>query len=121
MQDLLQSLDPFVALDVDASRSIIRPQALASLHWAHRVGAHVVLILAALLAAALVRERLTHLANALALLVGIQLVLGASAVLVGLPLTVVLAHNLVAAALLSVLVVINYRIRHRLPPLRDAD
>lgn len=121
LQDLVQTLDPFVALDVDVSRSIVRPQALASLHWAHRVGAHVVLILAAVLVVALARERLARLAGTLAMLVGVQLALGASAVLAGLPLTVVMAHNLVAAALVSVLVVINYRIRHRVPSLLGTD
>ena len=74
----MQTLDPFVALDVDASRSIVRPQALASLHWAHRVGAHVVLILAAVLVVALARERLARLAGTLAMLVGVQLALGAA-------------------------------------------
>jgi cytochrome c oxidase assembly protein subunit 15 len=121
LQDLLQAFDPFVALDVDASRSIVRPQALASLHWAHRWNAHVVLIVAALLAVALARQRFTRLANTLATLVVIQLALGASAVLAGLPLPVVLAHNLVAAALVSVLVVINYRIRNPVPSLRGTD
>lgn len=121
LQDLVQSLDPFIAPDVDASRSIVRPQALASLHWAHRVGAHIVLIVAALLAVALARERLTRLAAALATLVVVQLALGASAVLAGLPLAVVLAHNLVAAALVSVLVVINYRIRNPAPSLHRSD
>ena len=50
-------------------------------------------------------------AVALAALVVIQLGLGATAVLASLPLPVVLAHNLGAAALLAAVVVITYRIR----------
>jgi cytochrome c oxidase assembly protein subunit 15 len=71
------------------------------------VGAHVVLALGALLAVALVRAGRRRAGIALALLVAVQLALGASAVLAGLPLSVVLGHNLVAALLLAALVAIN--------------
>jgi cytochrome c oxidase assembly protein subunit 15 len=59
----------------------------------------------------LARARLTREAVALAVLVVVQLALGAAIVLAKLPLPVVLAHNLVAATLLAALVVVNYRIR----------
>jgi cytochrome c oxidase assembly protein subunit 15 len=108
---LLQSLDPFATLDVDSSRSIVRPPALAALHWTHRVGAHVVLVLIAILSVALARAGRRSAALALALLVVVELALGASSVLAELPLGVVLAHNLVAALLLTALVTINYRLR----------
>ena len=108
---LLEALDPFTVLTVDASAMIVRPAALASLHWAHRVGAHVVLVLAAVLAILLVRDRvLKPWGVALAGLVVVQLALGATSVLTSLPLALVLAHNLVAALLLGALTTINRRL-----------
>ncbi|MGE5105046.1 MAG: COX15/CtaA family protein, partial [Betaproteobacteria bacterium] len=84
---------------------------LASLQFAHRIGAHVVLVLAAALVVALARARRRREAAVLGLLVGAQLALGATSVLAGLPLPVVLAHNLVAALLLATLVTTTYRVR----------
>jgi cytochrome c oxidase assembly protein subunit 15 len=108
---LLPTLDPFAALDVDATRTIVRPAALATLHAAHRVGAHVVLALVAILAVMLFRSRQRRAALVLAALVAGTLALGAGAVLASLPLRGVLAHNLAAAVLLAALVVVSYRIR----------
>jgi heme a synthase len=107
---LLATLNPFTALDVDASGSIVRPVALASLHWAHRIGAHAVLVLAAILAVALVRNGMRD-GYIVALLVVAAVALGASSVLTGVPLPLVLAHNVAAALLLAALVTINHRIR----------
>jgi cytochrome c oxidase assembly protein subunit 15 len=103
------TLDPLATLDVDAARTILRPPALAALHWAHRVGAHVVLLLAAMLVVALARNERGRTAFVLALVVILQLALGAAAVLGELPLAVVVAHNLVAAILLAALVAIACR------------
>ena len=105
------TLDPLATLDVDAARTIVRPPALAALHWAHRVGAHVVLLLAAMLVVALARNRRGRTALVLAVLVILQLALGAAAVLGEWPLGIVVAHNLVAAILLAALVAIASRIR----------
>ena len=104
------AIDPFAPLDVDASRTIVRPASLSSLHFAHRIGAHVVLVLAAALVVALARGRRGREAAIVAILVGAQLALGATSVLAGLPLAVVLAHNLVAALLLATLVTTAYRV-----------
>lgn len=104
------TLDPLATLDVDAARTIVRPPALAALHWAHRVGAHVVLLLAAMLVVALARNGRGRTAFVLALVVILQLALGAAAVLGELPLSVVVAHNLVAAILLAALVGMASRI-----------
>ena len=104
-------LDPLATLEVDASRTIVRPPALAALHWAHRVGAHVVLVLAAILVVALFRARRTRTAILLVFLVIAPLALGATAVLAGLPLGVVVAHNLAAALLLAALVATACRTR----------
>jgi heme A synthase len=103
------TLDPLATLDVDAARTILRPPALAALHWAHRVGAHVVLLLAAMLVVALARNGRRRTAFVLALVVILQLSLGAAAVLGELPLAVAVAHNLVAAILLAALVAIACR------------
>ena len=109
---LPEAFDPFTALAVDASNAIVRPAALATLHWTHRVGAHVVLVLGAVLAVALVRDTgLKACGIALAALLVVQLALGAGTVLAHLPLALVLAHNLVAALLLGALVAINGRLR----------
>jgi cytochrome c oxidase assembly protein subunit 15 len=103
------TLNPFATLAVDASRTIVRPQALAALHSAHRIFANVVLGLAAILVVALALEGRRRAALLLALLVILQVALGATAVLGGLPLGVVVAHNLVAAILLAALVAIVCR------------
>jgi cytochrome c oxidase assembly protein subunit 15 len=104
------TLDPLATLEVDAARTIVRPPALAALHWAHRVWAHVVLLLAAILVVVLARNGRGRAALLLALVVILQLALGAAAVLGGLPLGVVVAHNVVAAVLLAALVAIACRI-----------
>jgi cytochrome c oxidase assembly protein subunit 15 len=106
-----EAFAPFAALQVDASHTIVRPAALASLHWAHRVVAHVVLVLDAVLAIVLFRARVTGYAAAVALLTIAALALGATAVLGALPLRVVLGHNLAAALLLATLVALVARLR----------
>ncbi|HKU85207.1 MAG TPA: COX15/CtaA family protein [Casimicrobiaceae bacterium] len=108
---LRTTLDPFATLAVDATRTIVRPPALATLHWAHRAWAHVVLLLAAILIVVLARNGRGRGALLLALLVVLQVGLGAMAVLRGLPLGAVVAHNLVAAILLAALVAIACRTR----------
>ena len=107
---LVDALDPFVELELDANKIIVRSPGQASLHWAHRVGAHVVLVLGAAIAVVLIRAGSKRLAAAVALLIVIQLALGATSILMGLPLALALAHNLVAAVLLALLVSINARL-----------
>jgi cytochrome c oxidase assembly protein subunit 15 len=104
------AIDPFVPPGVDASRTIVRPISLASLHFAHRIGAHVVLLFAAALVVVLARTGRKREAVVVAMLVVAQLALGATSVLAGLPLVVVLGHNLGAALLLATLVTIAYRV-----------
>jgi len=106
-------LDPFAPLVVDASGTIVRPPALAALHWAHRIGAHAVLVVAIALAIGLVRARRTMIAVAVIVPVIAELALGAASVLRDLPLGIVLAHNLVAALLLATLVVVNASLARR--------
>lgn len=85
--------------------------ARTAIHVSHRLGAVLVSALLLLLIAALWRTRLTGLAQALALLLAVQVSLGISNVLLHLPLAVAVAHNAGGAALLIMLVAINYRLR----------
>lgn len=109
---LLDNLNPFTQLTVGANATIARPLALAALHWAHRVGAHVVLVCTAFLAFALIRAgtRARRLGVLVAALVVVQLALGATSILADLPLAIVLAHNFVAALLLAALVTANWHV-----------
>jgi len=111
------AFNPFSVLAVDASRTIVRPAALASLHWAHRVVAHVVLLLDAALAVALYRAGLRGYGFAVAAVTVAAVALGAASVLNALPLGVVLAHNFAAALLLATLVAANVELRARANPL----
>ena len=108
-------------LAVDATRTIVRPPALAALHWAHRAWAHVVLVLAAILVVVLARDKRRRAALLLALLVVLQLASGAAAVLGDLPLGIVVAHNLIAAILLATLVAIacRYPVSEVQPPVSE--
>lgn len=109
---LLDNLNPFTQLTVGANGTIARPPALAALHWAHRVGAHVVLVCTAFLAFALIHAgtRARRLGVLVAALVVVQLALGATSILADLPLAIVLAHNFVAALLLAALVTANWHV-----------
>jgi cytochrome c oxidase assembly protein subunit 15 len=109
---LLASLDPLRELGVDANGSIARPPSLAALHFAHRVGGAIVIVLIAVLAGGLVSaagraRRFGAIVIGLALAQG---ALGASAVLAQLPLAAVVAHNAIAALLLAALAAVNYRL-----------
>jgi cytochrome c oxidase assembly protein subunit 15 len=115
---LATTLDPFVPLAVDASNTIVRPPELAALQWSHRVGAHAVLFVAIALAIGFLRARRRTLAAIVIAPVIVELALGASSAIFQLPLFVVLAHNLVAALLLAIVVAINARLGGIVPPPR---
>jgi len=117
--DLPHMLDPLAAVDVDAANNVTRSPALATLQFAHRVFAHVVLVVTVAVVAVAwrvggdVRRR----AVTLGVLVVIVLALGAATVLTQARLPVVLAHNLAAAALFAALVVQTVRMRNERPPM----
>jgi cytochrome c oxidase assembly protein subunit 15 len=104
-------LDPLRPRAVDATSTVGRTPELASLQWAHRVGAHLVLFAAIALAIGFVRARRRALAAVVLLPVIVELALGANSAIFQLPLPVVLAHNLVGALLLATIVAVNLRIR----------
>ncbi|HEX5127386.1 MAG TPA: COX15/CtaA family protein [Rhodocyclaceae bacterium] len=86
--------------------------ALTAIHWSHRFGAAVVgtyLLLFALYLGK--RSQMRGFAVALGLAVVLQISLGISNVIFGLPLAVAVAHNAVAALLIYLMVSINFRLR----------
>ena len=98
----------------DAEGALLPIDALVAIHWAHRVGAVVAGALLAWLAWRLWRSAATRaLGTGVAVLLAAQLLLGASNVVFGLPLPVAVLHNAGAAALLAMMVVVNYRLRGR--------
>ena len=106
---LLEGLDPTRDPSFGANGEMLRPRALAALHWAHRVGALVVAALGASAAFWLLRAgaRARRVGAVLAVLLVAQLSLGAAAVLASLPLALVVAHNACAALLLLALMSAN--------------
>jgi cytochrome c oxidase assembly protein subunit 15 len=83
--------------------------ALTAIHWTHRVGAVVILLYLGAFAVALTRTAgVARLGAALAVLLVLQVSLGAANVVLTLPLPVAVAHNAVAAALLVMMVMINF-------------
>jgi len=100
----------FRELGQTADGAELPPASLLAIHWAHRVGALLVTLLVGCLALILLRQRpWRHWGWALALLLGTQVALGISNVLLSLPLNLAVAHNVGAAFLLSALVAFNLR------------
>ncbi len=88
--------------------------ARVAIHFTHRLGALVAAVLILLLAWRLLREPLTRPDGAALLAVLLlQLSLGVSIVLFGVPLPVAVAHNGTAALLLLAVLNANQRIRQR--------
>jgi cytochrome c oxidase assembly protein subunit 15 len=94
--------------------------ARTAIHMSHRLGALLVSALLLGLAWQLHRGGLGRLAALLLLALGVQVSLGVSNVLWHLPLAVAVAHNLGGAALLLVLVLVNYQLRAPLLAKQDA-
>lgn len=100
------------ALGLDASGAALSLEALAAMHWAHRLGAVLVTLVVGGLAWRLMAKPGFAATGwfLLALLAG-QLALGVLNVLASLPLGVAVAHNLGGALLLASLVWLNVRMR----------
>jgi cytochrome c oxidase assembly protein subunit 15 len=85
--------------------------ALTAIHWTHRAFAFVVAVLAAWVALqALKLITLRKTARWLLIMIAVQFALGVSTVFLKLPLALAVAHNGVAALLLLLLVMLNYKI-----------
>lgn len=97
------------ALGQGADGKLLSLEALTAIHWSHRLGALVVLISVGALAMGLLRSgEKTH-GGILVGLLAVQILLGIGNVMLSLPLPLAVAHNIGAAFLLSLIVVINIR------------
>jgi cytochrome c oxidase assembly protein subunit 15 len=85
--------------------------ALTAIHWTHRCGALVVTMSIAMLAAGLRQTPLRREVAALCMVLLLQLLTGIANVVLGWPLFAAVLHNAGAAALVAILVLVNYRIR----------
>ena len=100
-------------LGVDYEGGVLDNPARVAIHFAHRLGAVVTGVVLGLLAwLTLRRAELRADGAALLAALVLQLLLGASIVLYGVPLAVAVAHNGVGALLLLALLNVNQRIRH---------
>jgi cytochrome c oxidase assembly protein subunit 15 len=99
---------------VNYENGVLDFPARVAVHFTHRLGALLAAVLVALLGLILVRQAATRADGAavLAVLV-LQLSLGVSIVLLGVPLPVAVLHNGVAALLLLAVINANQRIRQR--------
>ncbi|NNG65067.1 heme A synthase, partial [Pseudomonas fragi] len=86
-------------------------EARTAIHLTHRLGAVLLTLVLLGLAWQLRKVGMTRLAGLLLLALGVQISLGMSNVLFGLPLVVAVAHNAGGAALLLTLVLVNYHAR----------
>ena len=91
-----------------ATGGLLSFAALTAIHWSHRLGALLVLVVVGAYTAVLIRRRRAIGVLLAALLVG-QIGLGISNVLFSLPLGLAVAHNLGAALLLATLAAANFR------------
>lgn len=104
-------------LGMTADGELLSNQALTAIHWTHRLGALIVGAYLLLLALLMLRHR--HSAPhgaALGAGVLLQVSLGIANVLTSLPLPLAVAHNAVAALLVLIMVLINYRLRRSTSP-----
>lgn len=81
-----------------------------AIHLAHRIGALVVTVVVLWLVIRLFKSRFSTMATGLLLMLIIQLSLGVSNVVFGLPLLIAVLHNLFGALLLATLVTVNYEL-----------
>lgn len=98
-------------LGMDAHGGLLPREALTAIHWTHRLGALVVFIYLGWLGSKMLKTRGFKLIGAAVLgLLSIQVILGITNVLAGLPLPVAVAHNAGAALLLIALVTLNFKL-----------
>ena len=119
--NLLQGFDPYRQLGVDDQGWVISDSVQKMLHMAHRLGALVSFVYLAGLALKTLslgqRYRNTSITIIVSLL--IQVGLGLSALLTGLPLLLVTVHNAMAAILLLAVVNLNHLLTPIKTPIRD--
>jgi len=103
-------------LGMTAAGTHLAYEALTAIHWAHRVGALVTFVYLGALGVAVLRTPGVRALGAV-LLIALcgQIALGITNILAGLPLPIAVAHNAVAALLLVLLVVLNFRLYRKVP------
>lgn len=101
-------------LGVGPDGELLKLEALRAIHWTHRVGALVAVLVIGSFAFALLNiEPGRKAARMLLVLLALQVLLGISNVWFSLPLAVAVAHNGVAALLFTLLLLINLRLFDR--------
>lgn len=99
-------------LGMTAQGELLSAEALTAIHWAHRLGAMIVVIVLGVLALQMLAKPATRSLGGLVLSVlTLQVLLGISNIYFGLPLALAVAHNAGAALLVVTLVVINFALR----------
>ena len=102
-------------LGMTAEGAPLSIEALTAIHWTHRLGALITFLYLGALAIALMREGRGLLGKLLGALLTLQICLGIANVVLTLPLPVAVAHIAGAAALLVMMVVINFALFRRPP------
>ena len=103
-------------LGVTAAGAPLSPEALTAIHWMHRLGALVTLLVVGAVALRVLRTPGVRIhGGALLALLFVQLGLGIANVLLRLPLALAVAHNAGAALLLVALVVLNFALSRKSP------
>lgn len=98
-------------LGQSADGETLTMDALTAIHWMHRLGAVLAMLVLGALGFALRAAGHRALGSALLVLLSLQLALGLANVWLSLPLPLAAAHNGGAAALVIAMVLINYRLR----------
>ena len=109
--DFAQAFHMHRELGQTADGALLSNAALTAIHWSHRVGALIVALIGGLLAFMLTsRPDWRSWGLLLGALLLVQIGLGIANILLSLPLPVAVAHNLVAALLLTVTLALNFRL-----------
>ncbi len=110
--DAHQAFEIFRPLGMSGQGELLSLNALTAIHWAHRLGAVLILLIVASLALRLMRfSSQRGFGLTLLVLLLLQLSLGILNVLLSLPLPLAVAHNGVAALLLAALTVLNFNLK----------
>lgn len=101
-------------LGMDPNGELLTLDALRAIHWAHRAGAVITLLVVGGFALVLLgKASARKAAKMLLALLALQIVLGVSNVWFSLPLSTAVAHNGVAALLFTLLLILNLRLSDR--------
>ncbi len=109
--DFVNAFHVIRPLGMAADGQLLTIEALRAIHWTHRLGALVVLLVVGIFAWRLMKiDDAKKVGRMLLVMLGLQLVLGLSNVWFSLPIAVAVMHNGVAALLFSLMTIILYRL-----------